>query len=60
MFDIKALEEEVTTEMQAEAIELAKERLVSKLQDIKRAERVVTNLKREYDALRLEITEDIG
>jgi hypothetical protein len=60
MFDVKKLESDVDAEMAEEAIEEAKDKMKSKRQEIKRAERIVRNLRREYDALVLEITEDVS
>lgn len=60
MFDIKALEGEIDKEMADEAMAQAKEKLVVKRREIKRAETIVRNLRREYDALLLEVTEDVA
>lgn len=58
MFDVKKLETEVDKEVAAEAMEAAKGKLKSKRREIGRAETIVRNLRREYDALLLEISDD--
>ena len=58
LFDINKLEAEVDKEMIERMIDEAKAKLIAKRQDIKRAERIVRNLQREYDVLVLEISEN--
>jgi hypothetical protein len=43
-----------------ENLKVAKKKLVTKNRDIRAAKRVVANLEREYQALLLEISEDVG
>jgi hypothetical protein len=58
LFDVKALETEVDEEMLEAHIKEAKAKLITKRKEIKRAEQIVRNLRREYDVLLLEISDD--
>ena len=58
LFDINALEAEVDEEMVKKHIAEAKTKLIAKRQEIGKAERIVRNLRREYDVLVLEISDD--
>lgn len=58
LFDIKELEQEVDEEMAKKHLTEAKTKLIAKRQDIAKAERIVRNLRREYDVLVLEISDD--
>lgn len=56
-FDIKAVEAEAQAEIEKERSDSAKKKIKGKLAEIAAAEQVVTNLRREYDALLLEISD---
>jgi hypothetical protein len=58
LFDIKALEADVDKEMFEEHLKDAKKKLITKRKEIASAERIVRNLRREYDVLVLEISDD--
>ncbi len=58
LFDIKELETEVDKEMTEAHVKEAKAKLIGKRKEIRRAERIVRNLEREYALLLLEITDD--
>jgi hypothetical protein len=53
--DITALETEALGELNHEAALVAKRRLTAKLRQIRDAEKIVANLKLEYEALKLEL-----
>lgn len=58
LFDIKDLERDVDKEMLDVHMQEAKTKLIGKRKEIRRAERIVRNLEREYQLLLLEITDD--
>ncbi|MFG1395898.1 hypothetical protein [Roseixanthobacter pseudopolyaromaticivorans] len=58
MFDIKEVEKQARAEIAKERGDKAKARLKDKLKQIAAAERIVQNLKNEYEVLLLEIGDD--
>lgn len=58
LFDIKELEKDVDKEMLDAHVKEAKAKLIGKRKEIGAAERIVRNLRREYDVLLLEITDN--
>ncbi len=58
LFDIKKLEDDVDAEMLEAHVKDAKRKLIAKRKDIGAAESIVRNLRREYDVLLLEISDD--
>ena len=59
MIDIKKVKADAARELREEAEESAKKKIVTKLRQIDQAERVLLNLRRELDALELDINGDI-
>lgn len=57
LIDIKALEADVDKEMLDEHVKDAKNKLIAKRREIKRADRIVRNLELEYSLLLIEITD---
>ena len=58
MFDIKKLDAEVDKEVSEEIMKAAKTKLIAKKRDIGRATALVRNLKAEYAALLVEVSDD--
>jgi len=58
LFDIKELERDVDAALLEAHIKDAKAKLIGKRKEIGAAERIVRNLRREYDVLLLEISDD--
>lgn len=55
MLDINKVEREAREELQQEREDEAKEKLVAKLRELDRAEKVVQNIRNEMDILKREI-----
>ncbi len=58
LFDVNAIEAEVQAELAAERADAAKDKIKAKLAQIAKAEKVVQNLKLEYQALLTDIALD--
>ena len=57
---VDSLIEEAEKEIKDEIVKKAKSKLVSKLRELKSAERLVANIKREIDVIKLEMGHDLG